>query len=115
MAVFFALFGRIYEEFSYGVYSMELIYAFSYALVFGCIVRIVMIKLPFKYMGGNLSGGMYNCGIITLTAGAVIDGMATIYGTVSRYTQYYTWTGAGLMAAAFILYLAGCALNREEE
>ncbi len=115
LALFFCLVGRVYEYFAYNVFSYALIYAFVYALVFGCLFRIILIKSPVQYMPGHLSNSMYDCGIITLTVGAIIDGILEIYGTVSTYIRYYYIVGTLVMLLALILFIIGIQGAREEQ
>ena len=122
-ALLCALFGCIYEHFSFGVYSYFMLYAFSVPLVLGV--------LPFLSMGirGLWSGknGMKNmvekgsddtvskeraiewsrgacrlwhAGVAAVTVGFLFKGILDIYGTFSALTYVYWVAGAILLSGA---------------
>ncbi len=103
-SIFCALFGAIYEAFSFGVYSYFMIYAFGWPLIFG--------TLPFlargaKKQSGSVAGQgrllrrwglrLYHAGVATLTVGSIFRGILDIYGTTSNITKYYWIVGGGLV------------------
>lgn len=106
ISLFVALFGAIYEVFSYGVYSNFMIYAFAFPLVGGCLPFFLLgfwgynRKLP-----TSLSRNLYHSGIATLTVGSVIRGVLEIYGTTNALSDYYWIVGIILVTAGLINYL----------
>ena len=102
-AGFCALFGGVYEQFSHGVYSMDMIYAFAYPLVGGAIPFLALA------LWGTQPGGeqaLYHSGIATLTFGSIIRGVLEIYGTDNKLTFVYPWAGWLLVVAGIIIYLS---------
>lgn len=103
IAVFCALFGGVYERFSHGVYSYDMLYAFAYPLVGGAV--------PFLALGllgrwpGSLARILYHCGIATLTVGSIIRGVLEIYGTTNALTVWYAAVGAALTFAGIVTSL----------
>lgn len=102
IACFFALFGGVYENFSHGVYSYSMLYAFAYPLVGGALpVLILGLSGRGRHYGG-VDVTLYRCGIATLTIGSVVEGVLEIYGTGSALTVCYHWMGWGLLAAGIL-------------
>lgn len=100
-AVFFALFGGIYELFSHGVYSYAMIYAFAFPLIGGA--------LPFLGIGlskkcplpGRIFRNAYHSALSAWTVGSIFQGVLEIYGTTNPLSRVYWIAGFILMAAAF--------------
>lgn len=99
--VFTAIFGAIYEYFSFGVYSFYMIYAFLIPLLFGVLPWLYMAEHSSSRKGypPRLSVNLSNAGIATLTVGAIFRGILEIYGTTSVYSRYYMVMGAFLLLA----------------
>ena len=95
-----ALFGGIYEQFSHGVYSSFMIYAFLFPLAGGampCLLAGERVHSP-----PPAAGNLWGAGIAALTVGALFRGALDIYGTSSPLTNVY-WIGGGLLLAAAVL------------
>lgn len=111
ISIFVALFGAIYEVFSYGVYSNFMIYAFAFPLVGGCLPFFVLGFLvpPSRYSTIKhptaLSRNLYHSGIATLTVGSIIRGVLDIYGTTNMLSDYYWIVGIGLLIVGILAYL----------
>ena len=116
ISIFVALFGAIYEMFSYGVYSNFMLYAFAFPLVGGC--------LPFFLLGfwgysgshaqrfwcktpSTIARNLYHSGIATLTIGNVIRGVLDIYGTTNYMTNYYWVVGIALLLLGVLGHFSG--------
>ena len=89
-----ALFGAVYETFSYGVYSPFMLYAFAFPLILGTLPAIMI---------GLRSGAplrvcekLWAAGVATLTVGSLFHGILDIYGTSSGLTYVY-WIGGGAL------------------
>ena len=104
--LFIALFGAVYEYFSFGVYSYFMIYAFLWPLVLG--------TLPFLLMGIREAGiceaavrprrfRFWHAGVIILTTGSIFDGILAIYGTGSPLTKGYFIVGFGMLLVTLVL------------
>lgn len=103
-SIFCALFGAIYEAFSFGVYSYFMIYAFGWPLIFGTLLFLARCA---KKPSGSVAGRdsllrrwglrLYHAGVATLTVGSIFRGILDIYGTTSNITKYYWIVGGGLV------------------
>ena len=94
--IFLALFGAVYEHFSFGVYSYFMLYAFAFPLVGG-----VLPALGLSLWGQNKSPWavavwLYRAGIATFSVGSIIRGVLDIYGTENVLTVWYWYAGGGL-------------------
>ena len=109
-AVFCALFGLIYEHFSFGVYSNYMLFAFLIPLLGGF--------LPALFLPANATRAdrkarqFYRAGIATFTVGSLFRGVLDIYGTESRLCTVYAVSGAILAAIAVLLFLIGRVRGR---
>lgn len=112
ISIFCALFGAVYEHFSFGVYSYHMLYAFAYPLIGGALPSLIISLLDTKGSPWRISEWMYRCGIATLTVGSIIRGVLDIYGTASKLTQWYWYIGAAMIAAALLLYALKALIRR---
>jgi hypothetical protein len=101
-AGFCAFFGYVYEQFSHGVYSMDMIYAFAYPLLGGAI-PFLALALWGRQPGSEKA--LYHCGIVTLTLGSILEGVLEIYGTTNRLMAVYPLFGWLLIVSGVSLYL----------
>ena len=104
---FTALFGAVYELFSHEVYSYYMIYAFALPLVLGLLPGILMLSGRLR-VPDRAACRVWNCGVATLTVGAVCKGVLDIYGTSNRLIYVYAAAGAALIFAGVVL----CAAKR---
>ena len=105
-SIFLALFGAVYEHFSFGVYSYFMLYAFAFPLVGG-----VLPALGLSLWGQNKSPRavavwLYRAGIATFSVGSIIRGVLDIYGTENVLTVWYWYAGGGLttLGAALCIF-----------
>lgn len=105
ISIFCALFGAVYEHFSYGVYSYYMIYAFAIPLVGGVLPALSCSLLGIKKYPGAVARNLYHSGIATFTAGSIIQGVLEIYGTSSSLIQWYWLAGIALLTMAVLVYL----------
>ena len=74
-----AVFGMVYEIFSFGVFSFAMIYAFGFFAVGGVLFwRLIGIR---KKTIPVLSACFWNAGLATLTVGSLLKGVLDIYGS----------------------------------
>ena len=86
-----ALFGAVYEQFSHGVYSNYMIYAFTVPLVLGAVpCALALIRQRYPARAGL---GLWNAGIAVLSVGSVMRGVLDIYGTTNALIAVYPITG----------------------
>lgn len=105
ISIFFAVFGVVYELFSHEVYSLFMIYGFMVPLVGGA--------LPFLWLGlytkaeypKPIAVEFYQCGILTLAAGSIVQGILDIFGTTNVLVKSYWIAGFALSVVGFFLYL----------
>ena len=125
VTIFCALFGAVYEYFSFGVYSYYMIYAFLWPLVMGVMPFMIMgRKYGKQYMkseekGITISEGhicndetvtagceydfqFWHAGVATLTVGSMFQGIVKIYGTSSPFTKGYFIMGCVLLIMAVV-------------
>ena len=105
IALFCALFGIVYEQFSHGVYSNFMIFAFLIPLAGGALPFILMWLCHFSKLPGRITRNLYNSGIATFTVGSVMQGVMDIYGTSNDLLQVYWYAGAGLVISGLIIYM----------
>lgn len=86
-AVFWAVFGAIYEYFSHSVYSYFMIYAFAplmlSSLIYLCVYRFW--KVPPKRMTRNL----FTAFAATASVGMAAKGVVVIFGSTNRLLPIY--------------------------
>lgn len=83
-----ALGGFVYEQFSHGVYSDFMVYAFLPPLVLGACPLLIR-ALRGKALPGRWCVRLYHWGIIALTIGCLFQGALEIYGTTSQLVMGY--------------------------
>jgi hypothetical protein len=111
LAAFFALFGGVYELFSHAVYSYWMIYAFAVPLVGGVIPTVILLlrqKLP-----PVRSLMLWHFGLVTLTVGAVMQGVVAIYGSTNRLITVYPVAGGLLLLAGAVTFLRAKRSNAQ--
>ncbi|ETP72351.1 hypothetical protein UYO_1682 [Lachnospiraceae bacterium JC7] len=104
-----ALFGAIYEYFSFGVFSYYMLYAFSFPLVFGLLPWFMIAMDNRSFIGAGfpqqMTCNLWGAGITTLTVGAVFHGALDIYGTTNALSKYYFIVGALLLLIAVMAFI----------
>ena len=103
VAAFCALFGAVYEEYSHGVISYFMIYAFAFPLVLGVLVPLALCAAK-KRVPSQKAAWCWNAGIATLTVGSIFYGVIEIYGTTNRLASVYPAVGGILLLAGAGLY-----------
>lgn len=108
LTLFCAVFSLIYELFSHGVYSGEMILLFFFPLLGGALPAAAIGKIRALPTPGRLPRQLYRSGLLTLAVGDCLAGVLEIYGTTSPYLPVYPAMGAALAAAALLFYLREC-------
>ena len=105
VTIFVAFFGAVYEHFSFGVYSMYMLYAFAPPLLLGALPSLICalssVRLP-----GRASMNLCASAIATLTVGSIFTGVVEIYGTTNRLSGVYVIAGGVLLALSILVYAA---------
>ena len=99
-----ALFGGVYEVYSHGVYSFDMIYAFVYPLAMGALPFAALASLSLREPS-LWASRLYHWGIAALTVGSVIRGVLEIYGTTCALCFWYLPTGIIFTVAGIFLYV----------
>ena len=102
-AVFFAVFGMVYELFSHGVFSPFMAFAFTIPLVAGGILQSILLKTKVRIP--DLALRLWNYAIALLTVGSIWKGVLDIYGTTNRLIVYYPIFGGILLLFAVVQFI----------
>lgn len=94
ITLFCILFSSVYECFSFGVISLNMILLFMYPLLLGVIPCLILKKDM---------GRFYNDGVLLLTLASMLNGIFDIYGTNSSYPAYMIVLGILLMLFQIII------------
>lgn len=108
VTVFTALFGAVYEHFSFGVRSVYMQYAFLVPLLFGAVPSFFLSckKKPPRIR--IAARRLWHDGIAVLTVGSLFTGVLHIYGTSSGWSYLYTVIGTLLLILALLLHKEVC-------
>ena len=102
-AVFFFVFGMVYELFSHGVFSPFMAFAFTIPLVAGGILQSILLKRKVRIP--DLALRLWNYAIALLTVGSIWKGVLDIYGTTNRLIVYYPIFGGILLLLAVVQFI----------
>lgn len=108
-AAFTALFGAVYEHFSFGVWSFWMVYAFAPFLL-GAIWLLILPTR--KRLPGDLFLGLLEPGLVMLTLGSILAGVVEIYGTENRLLPVLPIAG-GILTLAAVTVRAVTALRSQ--
>ena len=115
ITAFIALFGFVYEQFSHGVNSNYMWFAWVWVLGFGVIPYLALYFLPIKKVPGTMTECVYNLGVAILTTRSIFLGVLQIYGkTNSKMVVVYTILAIVLLVAGAALYIYGLFTKKEE-
>ena len=103
VAVVVALFGAIYEHFSFGVYSYWMMYAFAVPLVLGALPSLWLATVKKSFRIPLMARKMWHAGVAIWTVGSVFTGVLAIYGTGSAWSLIYAAAGGILFAIAGVM------------
>lgn len=102
VSVAVALFGAIYEHFSFGVYSYWMMYAFAVPLVLGALPALMLVTGKRTFPVPLIARKMWHAGVAALTVGSVFTGVLVIYGTSSAWSVVYGAAGCILLTIAAV-------------
>lgn len=107
--IFVAVFGLVYESFSFGVYSDAMLFAWVFPLTCGAVVCGLLYYIPIiKYVPGNVAFNTYNFGIGLLTGRSIFIGVIEIYGTTNELMlNLYTILSSLAIIGGVTLYFVG--------
>ena len=115
VALFFVLFGAVYEIYSHEVYSYYMLYAFAFPLIGGTLVFNILSFLKLLKYPNAIARNLYHSGIATLTVGSVVQGVLEIYGTTNALSDYYWSVGIVLIVIGVAAGIVGFFLQRREQ
>ena len=115
VALFFVLFGAVYEIYSHEVYSYYMLYAFAFPLIGGTLVFNILSFLKLLKYPNAIARDLYHSGIATLTVGSVVQGVLEIYGTTNALSDYYWSVGIVLIVIGVVAGIVGFFLQRREQ
>ena len=97
-----ALFGAIYEHFSFGVYSFFMVFAFAIPLILGAVPAMYLGMRERAVMPPPMASKLWRAGIAALTVGSIFQGVIEIYGTDSEMTGIYALIGSLMLISGAI-------------
>ena len=101
-SIFLLLFSIIYAQFSHGVSSNYMTFAFLIPLIMGFIP---ISLIPFHKKISKKSNFFLQASIITLSLGSILMGVLEIYGTTNSLVNYYFPIGFILLGISIFLFL----------
>ena len=104
ITIFFFIFSRIYEAFSFGESSVHMHYLFAVPLVGGILLTMFLKVLPqFSRMNLNL----WNSSVAILATGTLFRGIVNLSGRSTTLDALYWYVGIGFV----ILTLLSIVIN----
>ncbi len=104
ISIFLAITGFVYEQFSHGIYSFSMMYAFMVPLVLGTLLNAVLERMK-AHAPAYITRQLWHTGVATLTLGLMVRGVFEIYGTANVLLNLYYIAGLILLLAGTCLYL----------
>ena len=99
ITIFFFIFSRIYEAFSFGESSVHMHYLFAVPLVGGILLTMFLKVLPqFSRMSLNL----WNSAVAILTTGTLFRGIVNLSGRSTTLDAPYWYVGIGFVILALL-------------
>ena len=99
LTVFFLVFSRIYESYSFGETSLHMHYLFVVPLVGGIILAFLLKIIPNL---GRLSLNLWNSAVAVLTAGMLFRGIVNLSGRSTTLDQPYWYVGLAFAILAIV-------------
>lgn len=102
LTIFFLVFSRIYESFSFGETSLHMHYLFVVPLIGGIILALLLKIIPNL---ARLSLNLWNLAVAVLTAGMLFRGIVNLSGRSTTLDQPYWYVGLAfsILAIASLL------------
>lgn len=102
-----ALFGGVYERFSFGVWSGFMVFAFAVPLVLGVLPWAVNASRERPALPSRAARQLWNAGTAVLTVGCLFRGILEIYGTASALETVYWVAGPVLLLLSALKAVSG--------
>ena len=97
LSLFCAVFALIYECFSFGVLSANMIFLYWWPFFLGAIPCILLQRSTSR---------LWNDGVLLLTAASLLAGIFEIYGTMSASVTWFRYAGITCLIIASGMSLA---------
>ena len=115
ITAFIALFGFVYEQFSHGVDSKYMWFAWVRPLLAGVAIYLLLYFLPIKKVPGMLTECIYNFGVAMFTTHSIMLGVLEIYGkTNGKMVLAYIILFHVFMLSGIIMYVVGLILDKKK-
>ena len=99
ITVFFFIFSRIYEHFSFGETSVYMHYLFGVPLIGGVVLLIFQKIIPNL---SRLSLNLWNSAVATIATGVLFRGIVNLSGRSTTMDLPYWYVGVGLAGLALL-------------
>lgn len=99
ITIFFFVFSRIYEAFSFGETSVHMHYLFALPLVGGILLAIFLKFLPHF---SRISLNLWNSAVAIITAGTLFRGIVNLSGRSTTLDRPYWYVGIGFATLATV-------------
>ena len=99
ITVFFFIFSRIYEHFSFGETSAYMHYLFGVPLIGGMVLLIFQKIIPNL---SQLSLNLWNSAVATIATGVLFRGIVNLSGRSTTMDLPYWYVGIGLAGLALL-------------
>lgn len=99
ITVFFFIFSRIYEHFSFGETSVYMHYLFGVPLIGGMVLLIFQKMIPNL---SRLSLNLWNSAVATIATGVLFRGIVNLSGRSTTMDLHYWYVGIGLAGLALL-------------
>ena len=99
ITVFFFIFSRIYEHFSFGETSVYMHYLFGVPLIGGMVLLIFQKMIPNL---SRLSLNLWNSAVATIATGVLFRGIVNLSGRSTTMDLPYGYVGIGLAGLALL-------------
>ena len=99
ITVFFFIFSRIYEHFSFGETSVYMHWLFGVPLIGGIVLLIFQKLIPNL---SRLSLNLWNSAVATIAAGVLFRGIVNLSGRSTTLDLPYWYVGIGLAGLALL-------------
>ena len=97
-SIFLVIFNFVYSQFSHGVSSNAMTYAFLYPL-FGVVIFTILF---FVNWNDTIFYNLFNASIATISIGSLLLGINEIAGADSPFYKYYFIVGVLLMIGSVL-------------
>ena len=99
ITIFFFIFSRIYEHFSFGETSVYMHYLFGVPLIGGVVLLIFQKMIPNL---SRISLNLWNSAVATIATGVLFRGIVNLSGRSTTMDLPYWYVGVGLAGLALL-------------